>query len=62
MRKLVRFLGLSLIVATTALPAEAVRRCSCDLCLFADPTTPCRLDGQPSTCGAFLIVATCPVG
>ncbi|HEX6900631.1 MAG TPA: hypothetical protein VF789_12980 [Thermoanaerobaculia bacterium] len=62
MRKLARFLGLSLIVAATALPAEAARRCSCDLCLFNDPATRCKLDGQNTTCGAFLIVALCPVG
>lgn len=61
MRKLVRFLALSLIVAATALPAEAVRRCSCKFCLNNDPATPCRFEGQTRTCLDFLIVALCPV-
>lgn len=61
MRKLARFLALSLIVAATTLPAFALRPCSCKFCLNNDPTTPCRLDGQNETCLDFLIVALCPV-
>ena len=57
---LARFLGLSLIVAATALPASAARLCSCDFCQSVPPSVRCNLDG-PTTCGAFLIVASCPV-
>lgn len=59
--KLARFLGLSLIVAATALPASAARRCSCDFCQSVDPTTPCNFNGH-TTCGAFLAVTLCPAG
>ena len=59
--KLARFLGLSLIVAATALPASASRRCSCDFCQGVDPTTACNFNGQ-TTCGAFLAVTLCPAG
>lgn len=59
--KLARFLGLSLILAATALPAFAARRCSCDFCQSVDPTTPCNFNGQ-TTCGAFLAVTLCPAG
>ena len=59
--KLARFLGLSLIVAATALPASAARRCSCDFCQSVAPTTPCNFNGQ-TTCGAFLAVTLCPAG
>ncbi|HSG39533.1 MAG TPA: hypothetical protein VLE27_07820 [Thermoanaerobaculia bacterium] len=63
MRKLVRFLGLSLIVAATALPASAARLCGCDFCQRVPSHVPCELDGlnpQRTTCGEFLIVALCP--
>ena len=57
--KLARFLGLSLIVAATALPASAARACGCDFCQSVPPNVPCELEGR-TTCGAFLIVALCP--
>lgn len=60
MRKLVRFLGLSLIVAATALPASAARLCGCNFCQRVPAHVPCNLDGQRTTCGDFLIVALCP--
>jgi hypothetical protein len=59
--KLARFLGLSLILAATALPASAARRCSCDFCQTVPPTTECNFNG-PTTCGAFLAVTLCPAG
>lgn len=58
--KFARIVGLSLIVAATALPASAARRCSCDFCQTVDPTTPCNFNGA-TTCGAFLAVTLCPV-
>ena len=57
--KFARFVGLSLIVAITALPASAARRCSCDYCPTVDPTTPCSFQGQ-TTCGEWLAVTLCP--
>lgn len=57
--KLVRFVGLSLIVAATTLPASAARRCSCDYCQTVDPTTACSDQGT-TTCGAWLSVTLCP--
>ena len=59
--KFARFVGLSLIVAATALPVSAARRCSCDFCQTVDPTTACNFNGQ-TTCGAFLAVTLCPAG
>ena len=59
--KLARFLGLSLIVAATALPASAARPCGCDFCQRVPPHVPCNLEGR-TTCGAFLTVALCPAG
>ena len=63
--KFARIVGLSVIVAaaaaTTTLPADAARRCSCDFCQTVDPTTPCSFDGQ-TTCGAWLAVTLCPAG
>jgi hypothetical protein len=60
--KFARFVGLALIVAVSALPASAARRCSCDYCQTVAPTTPCNFDGQ-TTCGEFLAVTLCqPVG
>ena len=59
--KLARLLGLSLIVAATALPASAARLCSCELCQRVPPQVRCNSDG-PTTCGAFLAVALCPAG
>ena len=59
--KFARFVGLSLIVAATALPASAARRCSCDYCQSVDPATPCNFNGQ-TTCGAWLAVTLCPAG
>jgi hypothetical protein len=57
--KLARFLGLSLIVAATALPVSAARLCSCEFCQRVPSHVPCNLEGR-TTCGAFLIVALCP--
>ena len=57
--KLARFLGLSLIVAASALPAYAARACGCDFCQSVPPNVPCNLEGR-TTCGEFLIVALCP--
>jgi hypothetical protein len=57
--KLARFLGLSLIVAATAMPSYAARACGCDFCQQVPPNVPCNLEG-PTTCGEFLIVALCP--
>ena len=59
--KLARFLGLSLVLAATALPASAARRCSCDYCQTVPSTTECSFNGQ-TTCGAFLAVTLCPAG
>lgn len=59
LNKITRFVGLSLILAVTALPAFAARQCSCNFCMGADPTTPCNFSGQ-TTCGAFLSVTLCP--
>jgi hypothetical protein len=59
--KLAKFVGLSLILAVTALPASAARRCSCDYCQTVAPTEPCSFNG-PTTCGAFLAVTLCPAG
>ena len=60
MRKLVQFLGLSLIVAATALPASAARACGCNFCQRVPAHVPCNIEGQRTTCGDFLIVALCP--
>ena len=60
--KLARFLGLSLIVAATALPAYAARLCSCEFCQGVSPNARCNLDGSTTTCGAFLAAAICPAG
>jgi hypothetical protein len=57
--KLARFLGLSLIVAATTLPVSAARLCSCEFCQRVPSHVPCNLDGR-TTCGTFLIAATCP--
>ena len=57
--KFARFVGLSLIVAATTLPASAARRCSCDYCQTVAPTTPCNFNGQ-TTCGEWLSVTLCP--
>jgi hypothetical protein len=58
--KLARFVvALALIVAATALPVSAARRCTCDYCQTVDPTTPCNFNG-PTTCGAWLAVTLCP--
>ncbi|HEY9420008.1 MAG TPA: hypothetical protein VIW92_01210 [Thermoanaerobaculia bacterium] len=61
--KLVRAVGLSLIVAVTALPMSAAPRCSCNYCQqFADPSSvPCNNNG-PTNCGAWLAVTLCPAG
>jgi len=58
--KLARFLGLSLIVAASALPASAARLCGCDFCQRVPAHVPCNLEGTRTTCGEFLIVALCP--
>lgn len=61
LRKLARFLGLSLIVAASTLPVSAARMCGCDFCQRVPSHVPCNLafEGR-TTCGAFLIVALCP--
>jgi len=59
--KIARFAGLSLIVAITALPASAARRCTCDYCPTVAPTEPCSFFG-PTTCGEWLAVTLCPAG
>lgn len=56
--KLARFLGLSLIVAATALPSYAAQPCSCDFCQRVSLSARCDFDG-PTTCGAFLAAAIC---
>lgn len=58
--KLARLLALALIVAAAALPVDAARSCGCDFCQRVPGHVPCNLDG-PTTCGAFLTVALCPV-
>ncbi|HEV2844176.1 MAG TPA: hypothetical protein VG477_04955 [Thermoanaerobaculia bacterium] len=61
--KIARFAALSLILAATALPASAARRCSCDYCPTVSPDTPCVNPGSGSTtCGFFLAVTLCPAG
>jgi hypothetical protein len=61
--KLARFLGLSLILAATALPAaSAAQLCSCNFCQRVSTNVRCNLDGNTTTCGAFLAVALCPAG
>jgi len=57
---LVRILALTLIVAAAALPASAARACGCDFCQRVPGHVPCELDGERTTCNAFLIVALCP--
>lgn len=59
--KIARFAALSLIVAATALPASAARRCTCDYCQTVPSETPCNFNGQ-TTCGAWLAVTLCPAG
>jgi hypothetical protein len=59
MKKLARFLGLSLIVAATALPVSAARLCSCEFCQSVSSNARCNFNGA-TTCGAFLIAASCP--
>jgi hypothetical protein len=61
--KLARIVGLSLIVAVTALPAFAERPCGCNYCSQVSPTTACNFSGTHTTCGDFLAVTLCgPVG
>lgn len=58
--KLARFLGLSLIVAAVTLPVSAARLCSCEFCQRVPSHVPCNnLEGR-TTCGNFLIAASCP--
>lgn len=59
--KLTRIVALSLIVAATALPASAARRCSCDYCPTVAPTERCSFNGT-TTCGEWLAVTLCPAG
>lgn len=61
--KLVRFAGLSLILAVTALPLFAERPCGCAFCSQSSPATTCNFNGTHTTCGDFLAVTLCqPVG
>lgn len=60
--KLVRFVGLALIAAATALPVSAAGRCSCDYCPTVAPETPCATQGGQTTCGYWLAVTLCPAG
>lgn len=59
LNKLVRLVALPLVLAATALPASAAKRCSCDYCQTVAPTTPCNFNGN-TTCGAWLAVTLCP--
>ncbi|HEX6900629.1 MAG TPA: hypothetical protein VF789_12970 [Thermoanaerobaculia bacterium] len=59
--KFARFAALSLILAATALPASAARRCSCDYCQTVPSETPCVDPGSgATTCGTWLAVTLCP--
>ncbi len=61
--KLVRIVGLSLVLAVTALPSFAERQCGCNYCSSVSPTTACNFQGTHTTCGDFLAVTLCgPVG
>jgi hypothetical protein len=61
--KIARFAALSLVIAATALPASAARRCSCDYCPTVSAETPCSDPGSgTTTCGAWLAVTLCPAG
>jgi hypothetical protein len=61
--KLVRIVGLSLVLAATALPSFAERQCGCTYCSSVSPTTACNFSGTHTTCGDFLAVTLCgPVG
>jgi hypothetical protein len=61
--KLVRIVGLSLILSVTALAAfagpPALQACSCDYCSHAPSTRNCTVDGTTTTCGYFLAVTLC---
>lgn len=58
--KLARILALFLVIAAAALPASAARSCGCNFCQRVPAHVPCELEGERTTCGAFLIVALCP--
>lgn len=60
--KLARIVGLSLVVAASALPmvsAAPPEPCSCNYCQSVAPTTRCQFNGS-TTCGAWLSVTLCP--
>jgi hypothetical protein len=65
--KLVRIVGLSLILSITSLAAfadpPAPQPCTCTYCSSANTNRSCTLDGATTTCGSFLSFTTCgPVG
>ncbi|MEO6193231.1 MAG: hypothetical protein ABIS20_09495 [Thermoanaerobaculia bacterium] len=67
MYKLVRIVGLSLILSITSLAAfadpPAPQPCTCTYCSNANTNRSCTLNGATTTCGAFLSFTTCgPVG
>lgn len=64
--KLVRIVGLCLLLSITALTAFAeppVQPCGCGYCTHAGQNRDCTIDGQTVSCQYFLAVALCtPTG
>lgn len=60
--KLIRFVGLFLIVVASSLPALAIRPCSCDYCESDNipAETLCHHEGNVTTCGIYLSIVICP--
>ena len=62
--RIARISALCLIVFMTAFAAfaqpQGVPPCGCNLCSNSDPLRACQVEGEPTTCGAFLAVALCP--
>ena len=62
--KLVRVVGLSMILSVTAMAAfaepPAPQACSCNYCSHSPSTRSCvNFDGTTTTCGYFLAVTLC---
>jgi hypothetical protein len=61
--KLVRIVGLSLILSITSIAAFAAPpappACTCTYCSNANTNRSCTLNGATTTCGAFLSFTTC---
>ncbi|HVS00696.1 MAG TPA: hypothetical protein VMW27_29015 [Thermoanaerobaculia bacterium] len=61
--KLVRTVGLALIVSTAAMASFAAppapQPCSCAYCSTVNPNKSCTLNGNTITCGTFLSFTTC---